>query len=149
GEDRFVIENARNQSEGSFFLDERDRLLNQIDLTHELASQRILPLFSGEFRKRSKCDLACCNGPGIKRADGLIKLPDTFAVFDLDLKIARFVPDLDDLMASTRQCLLNQFADLSVCANQNNFHKNSHSRFSPGCSMIACQKVPIQSLSLF
>src|ERR1700676_4528581 len=27
-------------------------------------------------------------------------------------------------MASTRQCLLNQFADLSVCANQNNFHKN-------------------------
>src|ERR1700722_12310523 len=28
-------------------------------------------------------------------------------------------------MASTRQCLLNQFADLSVCANQNNFHKNS------------------------
>src|ERR1700686_915710 len=28
-------------------------------------------------------------------------------------------------MASNRQCLLNQFADLSVCANQNNFHKNS------------------------
>src|SRR5580704_15618959 len=28
-------------------------------------------------------------------------------------------------MASTRQRLLNQFADLSVCANQNNFHKNS------------------------
>src|ERR1700694_27001 len=28
-------------------------------------------------------------------------------------------------MASTRQCLLNQFADLSVCAHQNNFHKNS------------------------
>src|ERR1700686_726340 len=28
-------------------------------------------------------------------------------------------------MASTRQCLLNQFADRSVCANQNNFHKNS------------------------
>src|SRR5580692_11511467 len=28
-------------------------------------------------------------------------------------------------MASSRQCLLNQFADLSVCANQNNFHKNS------------------------
>src|ERR1700737_401514 len=28
-------------------------------------------------------------------------------------------------MASTRQYLLNQFADLSVCANQNNFHKNS------------------------
>src|SRR6267143_302183 len=27
-------------------------------------------------------------------------------------------------MASTRQCLLNQFADLSVCANQNKFHKN-------------------------
>src|SRR6202035_4702474 len=27
--------------------------------------------------------------------------------------------------ASTRQCLLNQFADLSVCANQNNLHKNS------------------------
>src|SRR5260370_3304881 len=26
-------------------------------------------------------------------------------------------------MASTRQCLLNQFADLSVCANQNKFHK--------------------------
>jgi len=69
--------------------------------------------------------LACGNGHGIKRADGLIKLPDTFAVLDLDLKIARFVPDLDYLMASTRQCLLNQFADLSVCANQNNFHKNS------------------------
>src|SRR3984893_8599079 len=28
-------------------------------------------------------------------------------------------------MASTRQCLLNQFADLSVRANQNNFNKNS------------------------
>src|SRR5258708_2426592 len=28
-------------------------------------------------------------------------------------------------MASTRQCLLNQFADRSVCANQNKFHKNS------------------------
>src|ERR1700720_1974057 len=28
-------------------------------------------------------------------------------------------------MASTRQCLLNQFADLSVSANQNNFHENS------------------------
>src|SRR6266446_4894261 len=80
--------------------------------------------FSGEFRKRSKCDLAGCNGHGIKRADGLIKLPDTFAALDLDLKIARFVPDLDYLMASTRQCLLNQFADRSVCANQNNFHKN-------------------------
>ena len=69
--------------------------------------------------------MACCNGHGIKRADGLIKLPDTFAVLDLDLKIARFVPHLDYLMASTRQCLLNQFADLSVCANQDNFHKNS------------------------
>jgi len=32
----------------------------------------------------------------------LIKLPDTFAVIDLDLKIARFVPDLDYLMASCR-----------------------------------------------
>jgi hypothetical protein len=31
------------------------------------------------------------------------------------------VPDLDYLMANTRQCLLNQLADLSVCANQNNF----------------------------
>src|ERR1700676_5108756 len=28
-------------------------------------------------------------------------------------------------MARTPQCLLNQFAGLSVCANQNNFHKNS------------------------
>src|SRR3984957_20660405 len=28
-------------------------------------------------------------------------------------------------MASTRQRLLNQVADLSVCANQNNFHENS------------------------
>src|SRR5260370_9272350 len=28
-------------------------------------------------------------------------------------------------MASTRECLLNQFADRSVCANQNNFHKSS------------------------
>src|SRR4029077_6346674 len=91
----------------------------------ELASQRKLPLFSGEFRKRSKRDLACCNGHGIKRADGLIKLPDTFAVLDLDLKSARFVPDLDYLMPSTCQCLLNQFADLSVCSNQNSFHKNS------------------------
>jgi hypothetical protein len=26
-------------------------------------------------------------------------------------------------MASTRQCLLNQFADRSICANQNNCHK--------------------------
>src|SRR5258706_15780548 len=131
GEDRFVIENARNQSEGSFFFDGRDRLLNQIDLTHELASQRKLPLFSGEFRKRSKCDLACCNGHGIKRADGLIKLPDTFAVLDLDLKIASFVPDLDYLMTSTRQRLLNEFADLSVGANQNNLHKNSILPTSP------------------
>src|SRR5258708_34489244 len=125
GEDRFVVKNARNQSEGSFFFDERDRLLNQIDLTHEFASQRKLPLFSGEFRKRSKCDLARCDGYGIKRADGLIKAPDAFAALDLDLKIARFVPDLDYLMASTRQCLLNQFPDLSVCANRNNFHKHS------------------------
>jgi len=45
-------------------------------------------LFRGEFRKRSKCNFACCNGHGIKRADGLIKLPDTFAVLDLDLEIA-------------------------------------------------------------
>src|ERR1700686_3926589 len=28
-------------------------------------------------------------------------------------------------MATPRQCLLNQFADRSVCANQNDFHKNS------------------------
>jgi hypothetical protein len=28
-------------------------------------------------------------------------------------------------MTSTRQCLLNQFADLSVCANQYDFHQNS------------------------
>src|SRR5258707_5932706 len=125
GEDRFVVKNARNQSEGSFFFDERDRHPNQIDLTHELASQRKLPLFSSEFRKRSECDFACCNGHGIKRADGLIKLPDTFAALDLDSEIARFVSDLDYLMASTRQCLLNQFADLSICANQNNFHKHS------------------------
>jgi hypothetical protein len=62
---------------------------------------------------------------GIKRADGLIKLPDTFAVLDLDLKIARFVTDLDDLMASARQGLLNQFADLSVRANQYDFHQTS------------------------
>src|SRR5258708_7802971 len=125
GEDRFVVENARNQSEGSPFFDERDRLLNQIDLTHELASQRKLPLFSGEFRKRSKCDFACCNGHGIKRADGLIKLPDAFAVLDLDLKTACFASALDYLMATTRQCRLNQFADRSVCSNQNNFHRNS------------------------
>src|SRR5580704_11961371 len=100
-----------------FSLMKRDCLLNQINLTHELASQRELPLFSGEFRKRSKCDFTCCNGHGIKRADGLIKLPDTFAVLDLDAEIARFASDLDYLMASTRQCLLNQFADLSICAN--------------------------------
>src|ERR1700688_1479969 len=96
------------------FFDERDRLLNQADLTHELASQRELPFFSGEFRKRSKCDFTCCNGHGIKRADGLIKLPDTFAVLDLDSEIARFASDLDYLMGSTRQCLLNQFPDLSL-----------------------------------
>src|SRR5258708_28426379 len=125
GEDRFVVKNARNQSEGSFFFDEWDRLLNQIDLTHELASQRELPLFSGEFRKRSKCDFACCNGHGIKRADGLTKLPDTFAVLHLDSEIARFVSALAYLMASTRQVLLTQFSDLSICANQNNFHKHS------------------------
>src|SRR3984893_16374028 len=76
------------------------RLLNQIDLTHEFASQRKLPLFSGEFRKWSECDLACRNGHGIKRADGLIKPPDTFPVLDLDLNIARFASDLDYLMAS-------------------------------------------------
>src|ERR1700688_2939546 len=99
------------------FFDERDRLLNQADLTHELASQRELPFLSGEFRKRSKCHFTCCNGHGIKGADGLIKLPDTFAVLDLDSEIARFASDLDDLMASTRQCLLNQFPDLSVCAD--------------------------------
>src|ERR1700733_3563627 len=90
-----------------------------------LASQRELPLFSGEFRKRSKCDCTCCNGHGIKRADGLIELPDTFAALDLDLEIARFVSDLDYLMASTRQCLLNQFPDLSVCADQKKFHKDT------------------------
>src|SRR6202022_4846257 len=101
GEDRVVIENAQNQSEGSFVFDERDRLLNQIDLTHELASQRKLPLFSGELRKRSKCDLACSNGHGIKRADGLIKLPDTFAVLALALKITRFLPALAFLIAIT------------------------------------------------
>src|SRR5258707_11063285 len=84
---------------GSFFFDKRNRLLTQIDLTHDFASQRKLPLFSGEFRKRSKCDLACCNGHGIKRADGLIELPDTFAVLDLDLKIAKCVPDLDSMIA--------------------------------------------------
>src|ERR1700729_3035379 len=67
----------------------------------------------------------CPNGHGNKGADGLIKLPDTFAALDLDFEIARFASDLDYLMASTRQCLLNQFPDLSVCANQNNFHKNS------------------------
>src|SRR6202158_4656902 len=64
------------------------------------------------------------NCHGNNRAGALKNFPDTFAVLDLDLKIARFVPDLDYLMASTRQCLLNQFADLSVCANQNNSHKN-------------------------
>src|SRR6266403_5219242 len=124
-EDRFFIKNARNQSEGSFFVDERDCLLNQTDLTHELASQRELPLFSGEFRKRSKCDFTCCNCHGIKRADGLIKFPDTFAVLDFDSEIPRFASDLDYLIASTRQCLLNQFPDLSVCANQNILHKQS------------------------
>src|SRR5260370_31155705 len=82
--------------------DERDRLLNQADLTHELASQRELPFFGGEFRKRSKCDFTCRNGHGIKRADGLIKLPDTFAVLDLDSEIARFAFHLDYLIASTR-----------------------------------------------
>src|ERR1700692_2716426 len=88
GEDPFFIKNARNKSESSLCVDERDCLLNQTDLTQELASQRELPLFSGEFRKRSKCDFTCSNGHGIKRADGLIKLPDTFAVLDLDLEIA-------------------------------------------------------------
>src|SRR5258708_1151503 len=125
GEDRFVVKNARNQSEGSFFFDERDRLLNQIDLTHELASQRKLPLFGGEFRKRSKYDFACCNGHGIKRAHGLIKLPDTFELLDLNLEIAGFASDLYYLLPGTRQCLLTQFADRSVGANQNDFHKSS------------------------
>src|ERR1700730_1989535 len=87
GEDRCFIKNARSQGEGSPFVDNWDRLLDQTDLAHELAPQRKLPLFSGEFRKRSKCDFTCCNGHGIKRADGLIKLPDTFAVLDLDLEI--------------------------------------------------------------
>jgi hypothetical protein len=39
--------------------------------------------------------------------------------------VACFASDLDDLMASARQCLLNQFADRSVRANQNNLHKSS------------------------
>jgi len=38
--------------------------------------------------------LACCNSHSIKRADGLIKLPDAFAVLDLDLKIADLCPTL-------------------------------------------------------
>src|SRR5258706_18570 len=83
-----IIYNAGNQMEGSFFFEERKRPLTPIDLTHELDSQRKLPLFRGEFRKRSKCDLTCSNSHGVKRPDTLIKLPDTFAVLDLDLKIA-------------------------------------------------------------
>src|SRR6266849_6290119 len=88
GEDRFVVENARNQGEGSPFVDERDRLLDQTDLAHELAPQRKLPIFSGELRKRGEYDFACRNGHGIKRTDGLIELPDTFSALDIDLEIA-------------------------------------------------------------
>src|SRR5258708_11215453 len=68
--------------------------------------------------------------PAKKRAEVLIKLLDIFAFLDRDLKleIAFFASDLDYLWASTRQCLLNQFADLSVCANQNNFHNSSFKR---------------------
>jgi len=67
--------------------------------------------------------LACCNGQGIKRADGLIKLPDLFAVLDLDSKIARFVPDLDYAHGQHPPMPLNQFADRSVRANQMSFTK--------------------------
>src|SRR6202035_3541357 len=52
---------------------------------------------------------------------------------DLDLEFSRFASGLDYLIASARQCLLNQFADLSVCANQNNFHKKT-----PFCLLRAC-----------
>jgi len=48
---------------------------------------------------------------GIKRANGLIKLLNTFAVLDLDLKIARFVARPDYLMA-TLPMLLNQFGPI-------------------------------------
>src|ERR1700738_1325239 len=88
GEDRFVVENARDQGEGSPFVDEWDRLLDQTDLAHELAPQRKLPIFSGELRKRGEYDFACRNGHGIKRTDGLTELPDTFSALDIDLEIA-------------------------------------------------------------
>src|SRR5712664_2109401 len=88
GEDRFVVENARNQGEGSPFVDDWHRLLDQTDLAHELAPQRKLPIFSGELRKRGEYDFACRNGHGVKRTDGLIELPDTFAALDIDLEIA-------------------------------------------------------------
>src|SRR6266478_499736 len=88
GEYRFVVENARNQGERSPFVDERDRLLDQTDLAHELAPQRKLPIFSGELRKWGEYDFACRNGHGVKRTDDLIELPDTFSALDIDLEIA-------------------------------------------------------------
>jgi len=51
--------------------------------------------------KRSKCDFTCCNGPRHQTSRRLDKLPDTFAVLDLDSEIARFASGLDYLMAST------------------------------------------------
>src|SRR5712671_486398 len=80
--------NARNQGESSPFVDERDRLLDQTDLAHELAPQRKLPIFSGELRKWGEYDFACRNGHGVKRTDDLIELPDTFSALDIDLEIA-------------------------------------------------------------
>src|SRR6202043_2322401 len=72
GEDRFVVENARNQGEGSPFVDGRDRILDQTDLAHDLAPQQKLPFFSGELRKGSKSVFPCRNGHGVKRTGGLI-----------------------------------------------------------------------------
>src|SRR5258708_13577663 len=99
GEDRFFIKNARNQGEGSPFVDERDRLLDQTDLAHQLAPQRKLPIFSGELRKWGEYDFARRNGHGVKRTDDLIELPDTFSALDIHLEIACFAPDLNDLIA--------------------------------------------------
>src|SRR5258708_8700393 len=61
GEDRFVVKNARNQGEGSPFVDQRDPLLDQPYLPHTFPPQHKLPLFSSEFRKWSKWDFACFN----------------------------------------------------------------------------------------
>jgi len=58
--------------------------------------------FSAVSPESAQMRLHLLQWPRHQRADGLDKLPDTFAVLDLDSEIARFASDLDYLMASTR-----------------------------------------------